>query len=61
MAAAWKSAGASALLDAILYDDPAQFPGHGFDGHDLDLTSAVAVAVARRPSDPMRSPAGAVD
>ncbi len=44
MAAAWKSAGASALLDAILYDD-ASFPSHRPDDDDATPGAAPAPKV----------------
>jgi len=59
VAAAWKSAGASALLDAILYDDPSPFPDYGPGDPDPDLTSATVVVLGS--PDPSRSPAGASD
>jgi len=51
VAAAWKSAGASALLDAILYDD-APFPSHRPAEEDAAPAPAIKMVRSQFPDHP---------
>ena len=61
MAAAWKSAGASALLDAILYDDAGfSYGSYGLGDQDPPL-SPTGPAAHTRPVDLSPCPEEATD